>query len=431
MSADGELRRAIGPAMLFFFVLGDVLGGGIYALVGEVGGEVGGAFWTAFLAAFALALLTAGSYAELVTKYPNAGGAAYFVHRAFGCPWLSFLIAFAVLASGVTSAAALARAFGGDYLTVFVDLPAVPVGFAFLATMAAVNARGVRESVRLNVGLTLIELAGLLLVATIAVAAIAGGVADTARPLEFRPGSSPALSVVAGAAVAFYALIGFEDAANVAEETERPGRAYPLALFGGLAAAGALYVVIAVLTSMVVPVGELAGSSGPLLEVVQRGPLAVDTRVFAFVALFAVANGALINLIMASRLLYGMGREQVVPRAFARLHPTRRTPSVAIVFTAALAAVLVVTGDLGTLARTTVTLLLWVFALVNASVLVLRRERVPHPHLRVPRAVPVLGAVASLGLLTQPAPGIHLRAALLLALGGVLWVIQQAVARRR
>ena len=419
----GGLRRVVSRRMLLFFVIGDVLGGGIYALVGQVGAEVGGAFWLAFALAFVLAIFTAASYAELVTKFPNAGGAAYFVLRAFRRPWLSFMVAFAVLCSGITSAAALARAFGGDYLGVFVDLPAPLVAVAFLLVVAAVNARGIKESVRLNVVFTLVELGGLLLVITIAVAALATGTGDMSRPLEFKEGSSPALLVVAGAAVAFYALIGFEDAANLAEEAEDPERAFPRALFGGLAVAGALYLLIAVLASAVVPVGRLSRSSGPLLEVVQQGPLAVDTRIFAGIALFAVANGALINMIMASRLLYGMAGTGVVPRRFRAMHGTRQTPSFAIAFTTVLALCLVLTGELATLAQTTVTLLLVVFAMVNVSVLVLRREPVAHRHLQVPRVLPAAGLVVCGALLTQPAPAIHLRALLLLALGALLWIL--------
>jgi hypothetical protein len=109
-----RLKRALGPRLLFLFVLGDMLGGGIYALVGEVGAEVGGAIWSAFLAAFVLALLTAFAYVELVTKYPRAAGAALYVHKAFGRPFLAFMVTFAVMCSGVASAGALALAFAGD-----------------------------------------------------------------------------------------------------------------------------------------------------------------------------------------------------------------------------------------------------------------------------------------------------------------------------
>ena len=420
---EGGLLRAIGPKLLFFFVLGDVLGGGIYALVGEVGRETGGAIWAAFGLAFVLAMFTAASYAELVTKYPSAGGAAYFVHRAFSRPWLSFIVAFTVLCSGVTSAAALARAFGGDYMSAFIDAPTSLVAIIFLVAVAALNARGIEQSLRVNIVFTLIELAGLLLVIVIALAALGDGLGDPGRAYEFREGVSPLAAVFAGASLAFFALIGFEDSANVAEETKDPRRAYPRALFGGLAVAGLIYLLVTTLAAMTVPIGELSNSSGPLLEVVGRGPLAIDLRVFSAIALFAVANGALINMIMASRLLYGMANEGVVPTVFGRVRAQERTPGAAIVFTTALALVLVVTGDLGKLAETTVTLLLLAFVLVNASALRLKRDVVEHSHLTIPRAIPVLGIATSLGLLTQIGAEVFARAGALLALGAVLWLV--------
>jgi APA family basic amino acid/polyamine antiporter len=140
------LKRAVTPAMLLLFVVGDMVGGGIYALVGEVGGRVGGALWTGFALALLLALFTAGSYAELVTKYPKAGGAALYAHRAFGRPFVTFLLGFAVMMSSITSAAALSRAFGGDYLSEFVDLPVILTGLVIVGLIAAINFRSSRRA---------------------------------------------------------------------------------------------------------------------------------------------------------------------------------------------------------------------------------------------------------------------------------------------
>ena len=143
----------------------------------------------------------------------------------------------------------------------------------------------------------------------IGVAFLAGGDGDPGRAFEFKENSdSVPFLVLAGASLAFYALIGFEDSVNIAEETQEPRRAYPRAIFGGLLIGGIIYVSVAIVASMSVPTDKLAESDGPLLEVVQLGPLAVDTKLFAAIALFALANTILINLITASRLLYGMGR---------------------------------------------------------------------------------------------------------------------------
>jgi basic amino acid/polyamine antiporter, APA family len=427
----GGLKRAVTPTMLLLFVIGDMVGGGIYALIGEVGGRVGGALWSGFALALLLALFTAGSYAELVTKYPKAGGAALYVHRAFGRPFITFLLGFAVMMSSITSAATLSRAFGGDYLSEFVDLPVVLVGLGVVLLIAFINFRGIGESVKVNVACTIIELLGLLLVIAIGVAFLGGGDGDPGRAFEFKENSdSVPFLVLAGASLAFYALIGFEDSVNIAEETQEPRRAYPRAIFGGLLIGGIIYVAVGIVASMAVPTDKLAESDGPLLEVVQLGPLAVDTKLFAAIALFALANTILINLITASRLLYGMGEERVIPAAFRRVHPGRRTPVVAIVFSTAVAMILIATGDLETLADTTVTLLLVAFIGVNAAVLGSRHDRVEHDHFRVPSAIPVIGLLVCIGLLTQREADIWLRAGILLVVGLALYAVNVALTRR-
>jgi amino acid transporter len=422
------LKRSIGRRTLLIFVVGDVLGAGIYVLVGEVGAETGGAIWTAFTLALILAAFTACAYAELVTKYPRAAGAALYVNRAFRKPFVSFMVTFAVMASGVTSASTLARGFAGDYLEVFIDVPVVATATVFLLVVAAVNFRGIAESVRLNIVLTTIEVSGLLLICVIALGALADGAAgtDAGRAFTFDESEGVLAAMIGGAGLAFYALIGFEDSVNVAEETKDPRHDYPRALFGGLAVAGAIYIAVTILASMTVPTGTLAASSGPLNEVATTGPLSVNPKLFSGIALFALANGALINMVMASRLLYGMSNEGVLPRALGKVHRGRRTPWVSILATTALGIVLVSTGDLADLADMTVFLLLGVFVMVNVAVLVLRREEVEHDHFRAPRVIPVLGAVVSLALMILETEGrIAARAVLLLAVGVALYAVDR------
>ena len=425
-----ELKRAIGRNALLLFVLGDVLGAGIYVLVGQVAGEVGGAVWAPFLVALVLALFTACSYAELVTKYPGAGGAALYVNRAFRQPFVTFMVMFAVMLSGVTSASTLARAFAGDYLNALVSVPTLLAALVFIVAVSLVNARGISQSVRVNIVLTLVELGGLVLIMVVGVAALLDGHGDTSRAVHFEGGEPVVWSVLGGATLAFYALIGFEDSVNVSEEARDPRRHYPRALFGALALAGLIYVSIAVVASMAVPAATLADSSGPLLEVVQVGPLAVSTKVFSAIALLAVSNGALINMIMASRLLYGMSKEGIVPHAFGFIGERGRTPLAAIAFTAVLAAVLITVGDLSSLASTTVLLLLLVFATVNVSVLVLRRDEAGHDHFRTPRAFPLLGLAVIALLLARTDADSYMLAGPLLLLGALLYVATRALLRR-
>ena len=432
-----DLKRGIGPWLLLFFVLGDIVGAGIYALVGEVGALVGGAIWAAFLAAFFLALFTASSYAELVTKYPRAGGSATYVNNAFRSPFVSFMVAFAVMASGITSACTLTLAFSGDYLAQFISVPIIGAALVFMVLIGCINFYGISESVRINVILTCVEITGLVLIVVIGAAALSTGAGDPGRPFEFKEGTSVLTALLAGTVLAFYALIGFDDSVNVAEETQHPSRNYPRAIFGALLLAGVVYLLVTFTASMVVPTGTLADSSGPLLEVVKAGPIAIPTQLFAAIALLAVSNGALINMIMASRIIYGMGDQGVMPTAFSRVHPGRRTPWVSILFTTVIALlVLIAIGRndeaLATLGSTTVVLLLIAFVMVNIAVLVLRRDEVGHGHFRTPTIFPILGAVVAAGLLTYQAVSdvsVFRLAALLLLLGAILYGVNLLVKR--
>ena len=427
---ETKLARKIGAPLLLLFIVGDMLGGGIYALVGEVGNEVGGAIWTSFLAAFVLATLTAVSYAELVSKYPRAAGAALYTHKAYGRPFFTFMVAFAVMASGITSASALARAFSGDALAEFVSAPVIPIAILFLIVVAAVNLRGISESMSINALFTVIEVIGLLLIVVIGIAAFGDGSADASRNFEFKQGSAAFFAVLSGAGLAFYALIGFEDSVNIAEEIRKPSITYPRMLLGGLLIAGVLYLLVTFVASAVVPTKELGESSAPLLEVVKQGPLGIPNKLFAAITLFALANGALINMIMASRLVYGMSEQGIVPRGFGRVLSERRTPWTAIIFTTLLAMILVSTGDLSSLADTTVMLLLAVFTVVNISVLVLRRDEVEHRHFHAPTLMPILGAIASVVLIVDNEAGVFLRAGLLLLLGVLVWSLNYALGHR-
>lgn len=425
-----KLKRGITGPLLFLFILGDVLGAGIYALMGVLAGDVGGALWAPLLVALLLALLTAGSYAELVTKYPKAGGAAVFAERAFGQPAISFLVGFCMLAAGVTSAAGLALAFAGDYLSTFIDVPAVPAAIVFLALIGCLNARGISESVKSNVVMTVIELTGLLIVVIAVSVMVGAGRGDVSRITAFPDGTTPALAILSGAIVAYYSFVGFETSANVAEEIRNPSKVYPTALFGALITAGVLYALVGVASATALPAEELSQSSGPLLDVVSASGVGVPEWVFSAIALVAVANGALLTMIMASRLTYGMAEHALLPSVLGRVLPRRRTPWTAIVATTAVAMVLSLLGDLSTLAETVVLLLLVVFISTNVAVLVLRRDPVDHPHFRVWTAVPVLGVASCVLLLTQQTGEVWLFGAILVAVGAVLYLAAHAATRR-
>lgn len=318
-------KKVLTTPLLYFFILGDVLGAGVYVLVGQVAADSGGAVWAPLIVALCLALLTAASYAELVTKYPRAGGASHYATLAYG-PFAGFLAGFCMLAAGVVSVGALARGFGGDYLAEFISLPVVLVAVVFLTTLALINARGISESTRSNVVATVTEVGGLLLVIGLGTWVVLRGDGDMSRLTDLgTTNQGPTAALLSGAVLAYYSFVGFETSVNVAEETRNPRRSYPTALFGALITAGAVYVLVGAAAAAAVPTAELADSSGPLLEVV-RVAGGVPTEVFSAIALVAVANGALLTGIMSSRLAYGMARDGLLPSFLAKVLPGRRTP---------------------------------------------------------------------------------------------------------
>lgn len=431
---EPTLKRAIGPKLLFFLVLGDILGTGIYALVGSVAGRIGGAIWVPFLVAFVVAFLTALSYLELVGKYPRAAGAALYTQRAFRIPFLTFLVAFAVMSSGITSASAAAHAFAATYLQPFVAWPVLPVAAGFLVVLGLINFRGVAESVKINLVLTGVELSGLLIVIAVGAYAVANGQGEPSRLLEIDTANRSLLQAVAGAtSLAFFAMVGFEDAVNMAEECRAPERIFPRALLSGLAVAALIYGLVAITASLLLPAATLsAAKSDALLRVIEAGAPEFPLQVFAGIGLLAVINSALINMLMASRLLYGMANERILPTPFGAVHPSRRTPWVSILFTTAIAIVLVSTvGEDGVrkLGGTTALLLLWVFTIVNVACLVLRRKEVKRARFRAPTAAPVLGAILcaflALPVLSGRPASDYVIALALLAVGIALWGIQR------
>ena len=447
---EPDLKRVMGPKLLLLFIVGDILGTGVYALTGAVAGEVGGASWAPFLVAFAVATVTACSYLELVTKYPQAAGAALYTHKAFGVHFVTFLVAFTVMSSGITSASTASYAFASFLNDGFsLDLPTgggglMLISIGFMVALALVNFRGVGESIKLNVVLTMVELSGLLLVIFIGLYAITQGNANFDRVVVFESaeGKGTFIAVATATALAFFAMVGFEDSVNMAEECTDPGRDFPKMMLTGLGVTGVIYVLVAITAVALVPVGDLTDTEKgqALTQVVEAGApgLPFDT-IFPFIGMFAVANSALINMLMASRLLYGMANQDVLPRAFGKVHPSRRTPWVSIIFTTVIAVGLIVyvvrasgtedgTANVALLGGTTALLLLLVFSVVNIAVLILRKDGVGHDHFRTPTFLPVVGALTCAFLAGPWARSEENQAQYkialgLLAVGVVLWVI--------
>jgi len=426
-----ELKRVMGPGLLLLFVVGDVLGTGIYALTGEVAAKVGGIVWLPILVAFVLATVTACSYLELVTKYPKAAGAALYTQKAFGVHFLTFLVAFAVMSSGITSASTASQAFAENFGKSFglgdgaFLITAISIGFMVL--LGLINLRGVGESVKANVVLTCIELTGLLIIIMIGAAALMGGQGDFGRAFDFSSAGEQGLfwPVIAATTLAFFAMVGFEDSVNMAEEAKNPSRIFPKVLLGGLLITGVIYLLVSITAIALVDAKALGEGATPLLKVVEAGAPWFPLSVFGIITMCAVANSALINMLMASRLLYGMAQEKVLPTILGKVLPKRRTPYTAIVFTTGLAIALITfVGAVPDLGGTTALLLLAVFTLVNIAVLVLRSDTVEHDHFTSPLGLPYIGAI-SCAFFVGPWTGRdsvqYLIAAVLIGLGVVLW----------
>lgn len=416
-----DLRRVMGPRLLLLFIVGDILGAGIYAVTGEMALEVGGVVWVPFVVAFAVATLTAFSYLELVTKYPQAAGAALYTHKAFGIHFVTFLVAFAVICSGITSASTSSNLLATNLLAGFDglgwDVPqgstaVTVVAILFMVLLALINLRGVGESVKFNVFLTLVEMTALVIVIAIGFWVMAQGDADLGRIVVFESRTDRGLfaAVTVATAIAFFAMVGFEDSVNMVEETKDPMRIFPRVMLTGLGIAVVFYILVAISVVAVIPEGQIesvvADEGKVLLSVVETGApgLPID-KVFPFLTVVAVANTALINMLMASRLLYGLANQDVLPRTLGRVLPGRRTPYAGIVFSTVLALALIVvvtflaeTSVISALAGTTALLLLCVFAVVNVACLVLRRDPAPEGGFSVPAWMPVLGAAACLYL---------------------------------
>jgi len=443
---EPELKRVMGPKLLLLFIVGDILGTGVYALTGSVAGEVGGAAWAPFLVAFLVATITAFSYLELVTKYPQAAGAALYTHKAFGVHFLTFIVAFAVMCSGITSASTASSAFAGflddgfGLDTTWSTTTRLMVALAFMVLLALINFRGASESVKLNVVLTIVEVFGLLLVIVIGFYAIGGGEADFTEVVMFESseGKNTFVAISVATALAFFAMVGFEDSVNMAEECHEPEKNFPKMMLAGLTITGVIYVLVSICAVALVPVGDLTNTDkgSALVQVVATGaPDLPFDKIFPFIGMFAVANSALINMLMASRLLYGMAKQDVLPRFLGKVHPTTRTPYASIIFTTLLALGLisfVVTqlseDSVTLLGGTTSLLLLGVFTVVNIACLVLRRRPVDRDHFRAPTLLPYAGAITCAFLVgpwarTEEQMDQYTIAGSLLLLGVVLWAL--------
>jgi amino acid transporter len=437
-----QLNRTLGLAAITLFGVGDILGAGVYGLVGKIAGTVGTAAWMSYVAAGLTAALTGLTYAELTSRFPRAGGAAHFCATVYRRPALTFLVIWFVALSGLFSMGVSSRIFANYALAHWQGVPPFEKGVVdpllFVAALSVVAVRGIELSSWANALCTTIEVAGLL-----AVIAVGARWVGSASLVQFAPapdslagmGSAAApIMVLTGASLAFFAFVGFEDMANLSEEVRDAERNVPLGICLAIAVTTVIYCTIAVVSVSVAAPDALKASPSPVIDVVRRAAPDFPVWLYSVIPAFAVFNTALLNLLMASRLFYGMARQGtgLLPGALARVHPRWRTPHVGVAVSVGIVATLLVcVGDIAVLASGTATLLLVVFVLLHGALVVVKRDASrPAPRFRVPMFVPVLGVVTGLALLARQERKAILAAAAIAAAAAVAFAINWLVRGR-
>jgi amino acid transporter len=425
-----SLKRVFGLATLTIYGVGDILGAGIYAVIGKIAGISGSLVWASFAFAAIVAALTAWSYAELGSRFPRSGGVAYFIHQAFRQEWLSLLVGWLMFCTCLVSMATLSKAFAG-YLNAFIPgFPDWAIVLSLFAALTLVNFRGIAESSALNILCTAIEVSGLIIVILAASLFLLGGGTnvDTGTVDAIANSAAvPWVAVIQGAALAFYAFIGFEDIVNVAEEVKNPERNVPRAILLALAIATVIYTIVSLLATSVISPSALAASEAPLLDVVARSQPNFPRIFFAFIPLFAVLNTALLNFVTASRLLYGMSKEGLLPAWLSQLHHRQRTPYRTFLVILPIVIFLALSGTLQFLAGTTATLILLMFCGVNLSLVVIKRRygnRV-EGGFNVPFVIPALALLSNLILIVFASKESHILASVFVGIGLLLILLHR------
>lgn len=399
MQSQATLNRSLSLGMVTFFGLGNILGAGIYVLVGKVAGEAGYYAPLAFFVASIIAALSAFTYAELSARYPVSAGVAAFIYQGFHRRYLSVFIGLMMVLAVLVSTSVLIHGFAG-YLRVMIDLPEWLITTSMVLAMGLLIAAGITASARVAVLLTLIEIAGLFLV-------IFYGSEFLLQPTPSMETADQQLTlfsisgVLAGAFLAFYAYMGFEDMVNVAEEVKAPEKNMPRAILLALLISTILYGLVSSIAVWVLPPAQLAASDAPLAAVYQAAS-GNSPQLMSVIGLFALINGALVQLIMASRMLYGMSDRGWLPSFLSYVNPLTRTPLNSTLLVVTVVLILSSLFELVVLAQLTSYIILSVFALVNLALLVIKKTQpVPCGVAVYPAWIPLLGFISSLGFVVH------------------------------
>lgn len=392
-----ELKRSLSMPLLTFYGLGNILGAGIYVLIGKVGGHAGMYAPIAFMIAALVAGFSAFTYGELSARYPLSAGEAVYIEEAFHFKSLSRLIGLLIAFGGMVSAATISHGFYG-YTQQFLDWPQWLIIVSLVLTLGLLALWGISQSVTAAAALTLIEIVGLLMV----IWAGRGALAEIPmRSGELIPSLAPGAwtGILLGAFLSFFAFIGFEDMVNVAEEVKNPHRTLPTAILLALFTATLLYGLVSLVAVLTVRSDMLAVSQAPLTLIYSTAS-GKDPFLISLIGIFAVVNGALIQIIMASRIFYGMARKGWLWKRFADIGSKTRTPTWATWAVTIIIMILALWFPVEKLAAATSFSVLIVFASVNAALIVIKSKNPIEKGLPShPMWIPVLGLITSLGLL--------------------------------
>lgn len=388
MPSQSELKRAISLPLLIFYGLGTILGAGIYALIGKVAKHAEMAAPWAFMLAALIAFFTAMSYAELSSRFPKSGGEALYVKNGFNLKWLSGLTGWLIVITAVISSAAIANGFAG-YLQVFISMPEFISIICIVVLMGAIAFWGIKESALMAAMITLIEIAGLILVIVVC----SGEALQSDQWSKMIPEFDiKAMSgILSGSFIAFYAFIGFEDIVNVAEEVKNPEKTMRTAIVIVMLVATTLYVLVALSVTMSVPIDQLAESKAPFATVLKEK--GVSEYIITLISLVAMVNGILVQIVMSARVLYGMAKQNTAPQFYAHVYAKTKTPHLATLTIVILVILAALSLPIERLAQATSFVLIIIFILVNLSLLNIKRKE-KDKRLRT-YIFPVLGAILS------------------------------------
>ena len=363
-----ELKRHMGLFQLTMYGVGLTLGAGIYVLIGEAAGFAGNSMWISFGLAAIVAIFAGLSYAELTTLFPRAAAEYVFVKNAFKSEFIGFLIGWLTAITSMIVGATVALGFGG-YFAQFLDIPITLSAISLLGGLSLVSFIGIRQSAWANTIFALVTITGLGIIIFL------GFTYEVTEPVDYFESPTGMTGIILAFVLIFFAFIGFEDMANVAEEVKRPKKTLPRAIILSIIITAVIYILVSLSSVRILNWDDLSQSAAPLADVATKG-LGIEGGItMSAIALFATASTVLITLVAGARILYGMAKSGSLPSIFSRVHSKTGTPWVAVIGIFVTSVTFAFIGDIVIVANIVVFAIVITFAMINLSVILLRYVR--------------------------------------------------------